>query len=1004
MADFSALKTAIQANIRTNGNEEITGAILQDILLSMVTTMGDGAINAIANDLAVEVVARQNAVGGEATTRAEADSQLSGRINAEAQTRGEADTQLSNSITAITTRLNEGYVYAGIATPSTNPGTPAGKVFYIALQAGTYTNFSSLAVTQGITILKYNGTAWSQEQLVAIDDIPTDGSDDLVKSGGVYGFASAQRYVFEGNGSGDADTHKIKMVKGCTYAINIDKASWDCTSILEQEAIFYVGYNNGSNTVLIAQNKNSVQTTEFIITAVEADYYYIGFRGDVGQTINMSVRQIDTPVIQFANDLKKGMYIVGGLRGASYPYTPHADTDRILSVEILFKKGTIISVPSDYKFVFCGHIHYNGWTTSYEVIETQIAQIMVQRANETNISVYDVLSVASNISLTYNNAIDDDNFFPLKLFRNYHTIDWVIGSLAVTSWSVPYAYRETSDNTRARTVEFSVKAYTRFKCINPSYKFGIYGINELQLMSAYDKMVVFDQNVRILMAKTDDSVITPTDLENMRKSIVCYSEESIFGEVVTPITKSDFKDIDFRIGKLSLALVPDVSDTTRMLSVAYNFIEGTRIDCVGYKFVFIGDVYQGWTKSFVVPSTQTAHLLMAKDNDAVITEADIHSMVSSLNISFEHVLPAYYETEIQEKVDTTTDDAVNGSVNYVLITDPHIDSSNNQMIVAPREMEAVVDIANKGNVDFVVVNGDLIMGIKQTAIESLALVKKMTQVLTKCHKPVFITKGNHDYNSFVNIATEDLTMENLISDAQWYANVNGIFPIINRGTHDVNNPNSTYMYYDIEDKKTRLVFLDTSDWQDNMSLVRQNGSAYFGLSNDQVEWFANQVLTKSEEGWQYLIFGHVPMNIKYTCFGIIPDNCDIINGFINALNNRTSYTGGGITKNFSIFKSKVKLYHYGHVEGDIMGMDELTGMMYVCTRNAIVMSRQLTYADIGLDSSTYPQETYGEDYTIPAIGNLGDISEAAFDVVSVEPTKVQCYRFGNGNDRQLSFQ
>lgn len=186
MADFSALKTAIQANIRTNGNEEITGAILQDILLSMVTTMGDGAINALADALAAEVAARQNAVSGEATTRAEADSQLSGRINAEAQTRGEADTQLSNSITAITTRLNEGYVYAGIATPSTNPGTPAGKVFYIALQAGTYTNFSSLTVTQGITILKYNGTAWSQEQLVAIDDVPTAGSDNLVKSEGVY--------------------------------------------------------------------------------------------------------------------------------------------------------------------------------------------------------------------------------------------------------------------------------------------------------------------------------------------------------------------------------------------------------------------------------------------------------------------------------------------------------------------------------------------------------------------------------------------------------------------------------------------------------------------------------------------------------------------------------------------------------------------------------------------------------------------------------------------------
>ena len=186
MADFSALKTAIQANIRTNANEEITGAILQEILLSMVTTMGDGDINGLVTALQEEVVDRQNAVGGEVTARQEADSALSGRINAEATARGEADTQLQNAINGITTRLNEGYVYVGIATPSTNPSTPTGKVFYIALQGGTYTNFSGLTVTQGINILKYNGSAWSLDQLWGVDDEPTAGSNNLVKSGGVY--------------------------------------------------------------------------------------------------------------------------------------------------------------------------------------------------------------------------------------------------------------------------------------------------------------------------------------------------------------------------------------------------------------------------------------------------------------------------------------------------------------------------------------------------------------------------------------------------------------------------------------------------------------------------------------------------------------------------------------------------------------------------------------------------------------------------------------------------
>ncbi len=81
---------------------------------------------------------------------------------------------------------NSGYLYAGLATSSTNPGTPTEKVFYVALEAGTYTNFGNLVVTQGINFLKYNGTAWSQEQLIGIDDTPTENSNKLPKSSGTF--------------------------------------------------------------------------------------------------------------------------------------------------------------------------------------------------------------------------------------------------------------------------------------------------------------------------------------------------------------------------------------------------------------------------------------------------------------------------------------------------------------------------------------------------------------------------------------------------------------------------------------------------------------------------------------------------------------------------------------------------------------------------------------------------------------------------------------------------
>ena len=200
MADFTALKTAIQNAIKQNGNNEITGEILQGILLSMVNTLGDGAINDLVAALAAEVTNRQNAVGTEATTRGNADTALGGRIDG-----------VITSINSINTKLAEGYIYGGIATPSMSMTAPSGKVFYFAVQAGTYTNFGNTVLTQGLNILKYNGSAWSGEQLVAFDNTPTENSTALVKSGGVFSAIKtvadkvADGYLYKGIATASTD-------------------------------------------------------------------------------------------------------------------------------------------------------------------------------------------------------------------------------------------------------------------------------------------------------------------------------------------------------------------------------------------------------------------------------------------------------------------------------------------------------------------------------------------------------------------------------------------------------------------------------------------------------------------------------------------------------------------------------------------------------------------------------------------------------------------------------
>ena len=118
MGNYENLKQSITEVIRTNGNQEITGAVLQSTLLTIISTVGANA------------------------------------------------------------------TFAGIATPTTNPGTPDGPVFYLASESGTYSNFGGLELQDGLSVLMWNGS-WSSQQIFSVDDVPTAGSDNLVKSGGV---------------------------------------------------------------------------------------------------------------------------------------------------------------------------------------------------------------------------------------------------------------------------------------------------------------------------------------------------------------------------------------------------------------------------------------------------------------------------------------------------------------------------------------------------------------------------------------------------------------------------------------------------------------------------------------------------------------------------------------------------------------------------------------------------------------------------------------------------
>ena len=98
MGNYEQLKEAISNVIKANGNQEITGDVMQSALLSVISTVGANA------------------------------------------------------------------TFAGIATPSTAPGTPDQNIFYIASKNGVYSNFGNIEIENEVAILLNSNGKWVKEE------------------------------------------------------------------------------------------------------------------------------------------------------------------------------------------------------------------------------------------------------------------------------------------------------------------------------------------------------------------------------------------------------------------------------------------------------------------------------------------------------------------------------------------------------------------------------------------------------------------------------------------------------------------------------------------------------------------------------------------------------------------------------------------------------------------------------------------------------------------------
>lgn len=220
MANYSILKQAIQDAVKTNGNNEITGALLQQSLLAIIDSLGTG------------------------------------------------------------------YQCMGVAIPGTNPGTPDQKVFYIASESGSYSNFGGLSVSDGeVAILKYDGS-WTKEVMAYNEDyIKKELCNELIPYTIVAGeYVDTDGSIRQSQGFSRtnylcvplAKSINVTMGSGSSYCHWFDKNKQPLsnghfvytTSILEYEA------PEGAEYVIISASNQNIATLQLSVNKFELRKVY----------------------------------------------------------------------------------------------------------------------------------------------------------------------------------------------------------------------------------------------------------------------------------------------------------------------------------------------------------------------------------------------------------------------------------------------------------------------------------------------------------------------------------------------------------------------------------------------------------------------------------------------------------------------------------------------------------------------------------------------------------
>lgn len=320
------------------------------------------------------------------------------------------------------------------------------------------------------------------------------------------------------------------------------------------------------------------------------------------------------------------------------------------------------------------------------------------------------------------------------------------------------------------------------------------------------------------------------------------------------------------------------------------------------------------------------------------------------------------------------------TIRFIAVSDSHNDAtkaSHDYTRVSNLHCgQAVKYIAERIPLDFVASLGDMTWaGVAHTTAQYQtdwlkADIQEMNMFLKDGFSgvPNIRVVGNHDQCATTDSGGTVSRLQN-----------NGAYQYFGRYNAGANDGLSNYGYYDIDNVKLRIIYLNTSD-----TVSTSTQGTLLGVSQEQKNWLCETFIDVNSKtdaaNWKILLLSHAPL--------------DMVSGI--AADILIPYTNGGTYGNYTFTNHSAKII------GNCHGHTHCYRVDYMADKIRRFTIPNSNYYDNNHYKDNANYSAWNEDTTYPKTENSR--TDTSFSLVTVDLDNLTCYvdNYGAGYDREFS--